>query len=59
MSDAVAENKAQGNTFGEWEFNRHQLEKASRANGAVPLAGSLAAALVLGATDRFQEPQLP
>lgn len=48
MSDAVAENKAQETlAFREWEFNQHQLEKASRANGGVLLAGSLAAALVL------------
>lgn len=44
--------------MGEWEFNWHQLEKASRANGAVPLARRLVAALVLGAADRFREPRL-
>jgi len=59
VSDAVAENKAQKTlAFGEWEFNRHQLEKGSRAQGAVPLAGSSAAALGLGVAGRFQEPQL-
>lgn len=48
VSDAVAENKAQETlAFGEWEFNQYQLENASRANGVVLLAGSLAAALVL------------
>ena len=59
VSDAVAESKAQETpAFEEWEFNQCQLEKARRANGAVPLARSLAAALVLGAADWFQEPQL-
>lgn len=59
VSDAVAENEAQETlAFGEWELNQHKLEKASRANGAVPLAGSSVAALVLDAADGFEEPQL-
>lgn len=55
MSDAVAENKAQETLWGSGNLISNSLEKQAER---VVLAGDLVAALVLGATEGFQEPLL-